>query len=83
MSTGWVAANAIVPPAPHRHPSRRSVAATGAKPTGRVATSLRDDDHLQIAGAVGYSTPTGVNYTDHFVLKMLTRGDVIFANGLD
>ncbi len=51
--------------------------------TGPVAISLRDDDHLYIAGIVGYSSPVGGNYTDHFVLRMLTRGDLIFANGFD
>ena len=51
--------------------------------TGPVAISLRDDDHLYIAGIVGYSSPIGGNYTDHFVLRMLTRGDLIFANGFD
>ena len=43
--------------------------------------SLRDDDHLYIAGAIGYSSPIAGNFTDHFVLRMLTRGDLIFANG--
>lgn len=48
-----------------------------------VAISLRDDDHLYIAGAVGYSSPIGGNFTDHFVLRMLTRADLIFANGFN
>lgn len=51
--------------------------------TQPAGISLRDDDHLYIAGTIGYSSPIAGNFTDHFVLRMLTRGDLIFANGFN
>ncbi|MEP6883011.1 MAG: SBBP repeat-containing protein [Dokdonella sp.] len=46
------------------------------------AISLRDDDHIYLAGGIGYGSSAS-NQGDHLVMRLQTRADMVFANGFE